>query len=103
MIWEQHLPTNKAGLEAQLQEKGTSLENAQATINALKEVQQSLIQGIAVEGTKQITAIAIFSQVSQNLMFQSAIQLMHASVIASLSVRLQRLVRHREQQMSLIP
>ena len=79
------LATNKAGLEAQLQEKGTSLENAQATINALKEVQQSLIQGIAVEGTKPDTAIAIFSQVSQKLNVPISNSIDAASVIASLS------------------
>lgn len=79
------LATNKAGLEAQLQEKGTSLENAQATINALKEVQQSLIQGIAVEGTKPDTAIAIFSQVSQKLNVPISNSSDAASVIASLS------------------
>ena len=79
------LATNKAGLEAQLQEKGTSLENAQATINALKEVQQNLIQGIAVEGTKPDTATAIFSQVSQKLNVPINNTSDAASVIASLS------------------
>ena len=63
--------------------KGTSLENAQATINALKEVQQSLIQGIAVEGTKPDTAIAIFSQVSQKLNVPISNSIDAASVIAS--------------------
>ena len=61
------LQTKKDQINANLQANGTSIENAQATINSLKSAQSNLMNGIAMYGADSTTATAIFTQVGQAL------------------------------------
>lgn len=61
------LQTKKDQINANLQANGTSIENAQATIDSLKSVQSNLMNGISMYGTDSTTATAIFTQVGQAL------------------------------------
>ena len=61
------LQTKKDQINANLQANGTSIENAQATIDSLKSAQSNLMNGIAMYGADSITATAIFTQVGQAL------------------------------------
>lgn len=61
------LQTKKDQINANLQANGTSIENAQATIDSLKSAQSSLMNGIDMYGADPTTATAIFTQVGQAL------------------------------------
>ena len=61
------LQTKKDQINANLQANGTSIENAQATIDSLKSAQSNLMNGIAMYGADPTTATAIFTQVGQAL------------------------------------
>ena len=63
------LQTKKDQINANLQANGTSIENAQATIDSLKSAQSNLMNGIAMYSTDSTTATAtaIFTQVGQAL------------------------------------
>lgn len=61
------LQTKKDQINANLQANGTSIENAQATIDSLKSAQSNLMNGISMYGADPTTAIAIFTQVGQAL------------------------------------
>ena len=61
------LQTKKDQINANLQANGTSIENAQATIDSLKSAQSNLMNGIAMYGVDSTTATAIFTQVGQAL------------------------------------
>lgn len=61
------LQTKKDQINANLQANGTSIENAQATIDSLKSAQSNLMNGIAMYDADPTTATAIFTQVGQAL------------------------------------
>lgn len=61
------LQTKKDQINANLQANGTSIENAQATIDSLKSAQSNLMNGISMYSADSTTAIAIFTQVGQAL------------------------------------
>ena len=61
------LQTKKDQINANLQANGTSIENAQATIDSLKSAQSNLMNGIAMYSADSATATAIFTQVGQAL------------------------------------
>ena len=61
------LQTKKDQINANLQANGTSIENAQATIDSLKSAQSNLMNGIAMYSADSTTATAIFTQVGQAL------------------------------------
>ena len=61
------LQTKKDQINANLQANGTSIENAQATIDSLKSAQSNLMNGIAMYSADYTTATAIFTQVGQAL------------------------------------
>ena len=61
------LQTKKDQINANLQANGTSIENAQATIDSLKSAQSNLMNGISMYSADPTTAIAIFTQVGQAL------------------------------------
>lgn len=61
------LQTKKDQINANLQANGTSIENAQATIDSLKSAQSNLMNGISMYGADPTTATAIFTQVGQAL------------------------------------
>ena len=61
------LQTKKDQINANLQANGTSIENAQATIESLKSAQSNLMNGIAMYGADPTSATAIFTQVGQVL------------------------------------
>ena len=61
------LQTKKDQINANLQANGTSIENAQATIDSLKSAQSNLMNGIAMYSADPTTATAIFTQVGQAL------------------------------------
>ena len=61
------LQTKKDQINANLQANGTSIENAQATIDSLKSAQSNLMNGIAMYDVDSTTATAIFTQVGQAL------------------------------------
>ena len=61
------LQTKKDQINANLQANGTSIENAQATIESLKSAQSNLMNGIAMYSANPTSATAIFTQVGQVL------------------------------------
>ena len=61
------LQTKKDQINANLQANGTSIENAQATIDSLKSAQSNLMNGISMYSADPTTATAIFTQVGQAL------------------------------------
>ena len=61
------LQTKKDQINANLQANGTSIENAQATIDSLKSAQSNLMNGISMYSADSTTATAIFTQVGQAL------------------------------------
>lgn len=61
------LQTKKDQINANLQANGTSIENAQATIDSLKSAQSNLMNGIAMYSANPASATAIFTQVGQAL------------------------------------
>lgn len=61
------LQTKKDQINANLQANGTSIENAQATIDSLKSAQSNLMNGIAMYSANSASATAIFTQVGQAL------------------------------------
>lgn len=61
------LQTKKDQINANLQANGTSIENAQATIESLKSAQSNLMNGISMYSTDPTGATAIFTQVGQAL------------------------------------
>ena len=61
------LQTKKDQINANLQANGTSIENAQATIDSLKSAQSNLMNGIYMYSADPTTATAIFTQVGQAL------------------------------------
>ena len=61
------LQTKKDQINANLQANGTSIENAQATIESLKSAQSNLMNGISMYSTDSTGATAIFTQVGQAL------------------------------------
>ena len=61
------LQTKKDQINANLQANGTSIENAQATIDSLKSAQSNLMNGISMYSADPTNAIAIFTQVGQAL------------------------------------
>lgn len=61
------LQTKKDQINANLQANGTSIENAQATIESLKSAQSNLMNGISKYDADPTTATAIFTQVGQAL------------------------------------
>ena len=61
------LQTKKDQINANLQANGTSIENAQATIDSLKNAQSNLMNGISMYGADSTAATAIFTQVGQAL------------------------------------
>ena len=61
------LQTKKDQINANLQANGTSIENAQATIESLKSAQSNLMNGIAMYSANHTSATAIFTQVGQVL------------------------------------
>ena len=61
------LQTKKDQINANLQANGTSIENAQATIDSLKSAQSNLMKGIAMYSASSTSATAIFTQVGQAL------------------------------------
>lgn len=61
------LQTKKDQINANLQANGTSIENAQATIESLKSAQSNLMNGIAMYSADPTSATAIFTQVGQVL------------------------------------
>ena len=61
------LQTKKDQINANLQANGTSIENAQATIESLKSAQSNLMNGISKYDSDPTTATAIFTQVGQAL------------------------------------
>ena len=61
------LQTKKDQINANLQANGTSIENAQATIDSLKSAQSNLMNGISMYGANPASATAIFTQVGQAL------------------------------------
>ena len=61
------LQTKKDQINANLQANGTSIENAQATIESLKSAQSNLMNGIAMYRANPTSATAIFTQVGQVL------------------------------------
>ena len=61
------LQTKKDQINANLQANGTSIENAQTTIDSLKSAQSNLMNGIAMYSADSTTATAIFTQVGQAL------------------------------------
>lgn len=61
------LQTKKDQINANLQANGTSIENAQATIDSLKSAQSNLMTGIAMYSANPASATAIFTQVGQAL------------------------------------
>lgn len=61
------LQTKKDQINANLQANGTSIENAQATIDSLKSAQSNLMNGIAMYSVNSASATAIFTQVGQAL------------------------------------
>lgn len=61
------LQTKKDQINANLQANGTSIENAQATIDSLKSAQSNLMNGISMYDADSTTATAIFTQVGQAL------------------------------------
>lgn len=61
------LQTKKDQINANLQANGTSIENAQATIDSLKSAQSNLMNGIAMYDADPTGATAIFTQVGQAL------------------------------------
>lgn len=61
------LQTKKDQINANLQANGTSIENAQATIDSLKSAQSNLMNGIDMYSANPASATAIFTQVGQAL------------------------------------
>lgn len=61
------LQTKKDQINANLQANGTSIENAQATIESLKSAQSNLMNGISMYSADATGATAIFTQVGQAL------------------------------------
>ena len=61
------LQTKKDQINANLQANGTSIENAQATIESLKSAQSNLMNGISMYSADSTGATAIFTQVGQEL------------------------------------
>lgn len=61
------LQTKKDQINANLQANGTSIENAQATIESLKSAQSNLMNGISMYSADPTSATAIFTQVGQAL------------------------------------
>lgn len=61
------LQTKKDQINANLQANGTSIENAQATIESLKSAQLNLMNGISMYSADATGATAIFTQVGQAL------------------------------------
>ena len=61
------LQTKKDQINANLQANGTSIENAQATIDSLKSAQSNLMNGISMYDADSTTATAIFTRVGQAL------------------------------------